>query len=83
MTTRFIRLPELMERTGLPESTIYWRMNHGTWIRPVKIGLRAVAWLAHEIDALCEAMANGKTHDEIVALIVDLTAARSKSKSAE
>ncbi|MFM0095733.1 AlpA family phage regulatory protein [Paraburkholderia nemoris] len=83
MTTRFIRLPELTERTGIPQATIYWRMSQGTWIRPVKIGLRAVAWPLDEIDALCEALASGKTRDEFVALIAELTAARNKPKSAE
>lgn len=46
----FLRLPAVMERTGLSRSTIYLRVNKGTFPAPLKIGIRAIAWLQAEID---------------------------------
>ena len=47
----FLRLPEVIRRTGLSRSTIYLRVNKGTFPAPLKIGIRAIAWLEAEIDA--------------------------------
>ncbi len=48
--TRFLRLPEVMERTGLSRSTIYVRLAEGRFPRPVALGGRAVGWIEAEID---------------------------------
>lgn len=53
-----LRLPEVMRRTGLASSTVYWRMKKGTFPRPIKlnstVGVDAekvsVAWREDEID---------------------------------
>ena len=45
----FIRLPDVMRTTGLSRSTIYYRMDQGTFPRQVKIGVSAVGWLENEI----------------------------------
>ena len=47
---RFLRLPEVLERTGLSRSTIYVRLAAGTFPRPVALGARAVGWIEAEID---------------------------------
>lgn len=47
----FLRFPAVIERTGLSRSTIYLRVNNGTFPAPLKIGVRAIAWLEAEIDA--------------------------------
>ena len=47
----FLRLSEVIRRTGLSRSTIYLRANKGTFPAPLKIGVRAIAWLEAEIDA--------------------------------
>ena len=46
---RFLRLPEVIERTGLPRSTIYDQMSKERFPKPVKIASRAVAWIESEI----------------------------------
>lgn len=46
-----LRRPEVERRTGLSRTTIYRLMDEGQFPRPRRIGLRAVAWLQHEIDA--------------------------------
>jgi prophage regulatory protein len=42
--TRLMRLPEVLQHTGLPRSTLYARINSGTFPRPVKISERSSAW---------------------------------------
>ena len=47
---RFLRLPEVMARTGLSRSTIYVRLAAGCFPRPVALGMRAVGWIEAEIE---------------------------------
>ena len=47
---RFLRLPEVMARTGLSRSTIYVRLDQGRFPRPVSLGGRAVGWIEAEVD---------------------------------
>ena len=47
---RFLRLPEVLERTGLSRSTIYVRLAEGRFPQPVRLGDRAVGWIEAEID---------------------------------
>ena len=47
---RFLRLPEVMARTGLSRSTIYVRLEQGRFPRPVSLGSRAVGWVEAEVD---------------------------------
>ena len=47
---RFLRLPEVMARTGLSRSTIYVRLEQGCFPRPVSLGSRAVGWVEAEVD---------------------------------
>ena len=49
---RLLRLPEVLNRTGLSRSTLY---ADSTVPRSVKIGPRAVAWDEDEINAWIEA----------------------------
>ena len=47
---RFLRLREVLERTGLSRSTIYVRLEQGRFPRPVSLGDRAVRWVEAEVD---------------------------------
>lgn len=48
----FIRRKQVEARTGLARSTIYDRMQAGTFPKPIALGSpRIVAWLESEIDA--------------------------------
>lgn len=38
------RLPRVMAETGLSKSEIYRRIKEGTFVTPVRLGVRAVAW---------------------------------------
>lgn len=46
-----LRRKQVEQRTGLSRSTIYLRIQEGTFPRPVNLGARAVGWLENEIDA--------------------------------
>ncbi|KUR80803.1 AlpA family transcriptional regulator [Novosphingobium sp. FSW06-99] len=46
-----LRRPEVERETGLSRASIYRLMNEGVFPRPRRIGRRAVAWPAAEIDA--------------------------------
>lgn len=45
-----LRRPEVLNRVGLSRSTMYSQMALGSFPRPVKIGVRAVAWDANSIN---------------------------------
>ena len=48
---QFLRVRQVTERTGLSRSTIYALAKSGHFPAPIKIGQRASAWLASDIDA--------------------------------
>jgi prophage regulatory protein len=47
---RLLRRKEVERLTGLSRPTIYRQMAAGTFPRPRRIGVQAVAWFASEID---------------------------------
>ena len=61
---RFIRLPEVLTRTGYGRTTIYRKMEDGSFPRSVKLGgppidpnvfdSRAVAWIEDEVEQWIE-----------------------------
>lgn len=44
-----LRLPVVIERTGLSRSSIYSKLEKGEFPKPVKLGERAVAWRDNDI----------------------------------
>ena len=63
---RFIRLPEVMNRTGYGRTSIYRKMEDGSFPRCVKLGgpledtnafdCRAIVWIEEEVDQWMESM---------------------------
>lgn len=49
--TRFLRLPDVVQRTGLSQSTIYRLVTTGDFPRQVKLTERTAAWIEAEVDA--------------------------------
>lgn len=45
-----LRLAQVAEKTGLSKSTIYLRIQKGTFPKQVKLGERSVGWLQNEVD---------------------------------
>ena len=50
-TIRLLRRPEVETLTGLSRARIYEKMTAGEFPRPVKTGIRAVAWVESEIES--------------------------------
>ena len=61
---RFIRLPEVLSRTGFGRTSIYRKMEDGSFPKSLKLGgppkdpnefdSRAVAWIEDEVDQWVE-----------------------------
>jgi prophage regulatory protein len=50
MPRKILRLPVVLDRTGLSRSTVYLRVNEGRFPRPVSLGARAVGWIETEVE---------------------------------
>ncbi len=48
--TRLIRLSEAMNKTGFGKAWIYRLISQNRFPQPVKIGIRAIAFIESEID---------------------------------
>ena len=48
---RFLRLADVMARTGLSRSAIYLNISEGSFPQNINLSARSVAWLESEIDA--------------------------------
>ena len=48
--SRILRLPDVMQATGLSKASIYLGIKHGTFPRPVKLGARAVGWPSEVVE---------------------------------
>jgi prophage regulatory protein len=51
--TRFLRIKDVVARTGLSEMTLWRRQKEGTFPRRVKLGPNTVGWPEDEIEAWC------------------------------
>nr|WED68470.1 AlpA family transcriptional regulator [Pectobacterium colocasium] len=47
---RLIRFPEVMRKTGFGKTWLYRLISEESFPQPVKIGIRAVAFVENEID---------------------------------
>ena len=47
---KILRLPAVLERIQLSRSTIYAMLKRGDFPQPVKLGVRARAWRAEDIE---------------------------------
>lgn len=47
--TRVLRKRQVLEMTGLPNSTMYLYVSQGKFPKPIPLGVRSVGWLESEI----------------------------------
>jgi prophage regulatory protein len=52
---RLLRLKQVLDRTGLPKSTMYSRISAGTFPKQIPVG-SSVRWLDSEVDAWIKAL---------------------------
>lgn len=61
---KVLRIKDVIQKTGLARSTIYDRISKKSprydqnFPKPIKLGLAAVGWFEHEIDAWLHAQAS-------------------------
>ena len=71
-----LRLPAVKVVTGNSRSTLYLRISQGLFVKPVKLGPRAVGFPQNEVAAINSARIAGKSDEEIRQLVLTLEAAR-------
>lgn len=54
LASRLLRMKEVAAICGLSSSSIYKNVRSGTFPQPIKIGLRASAWIKPEVEAWIE-----------------------------
>ncbi|OPY85490.1 MAG: Prophage CP4-57 regulatory protein (AlpA) [Syntrophorhabdus sp. PtaU1.Bin153] len=59
--TRFLRLPQVLERIPVSKSTWWAGIRKGIFPKGVKLSARITAWRETDIDAICE-RAEGALH---------------------
>lgn len=58
---RFLRLTDVIKRTGLSRSSIYQNIADGNFPTNISLGARSVAWLESEIDAWMQTRINQRS----------------------
>lgn len=64
MAHKILRLPQVISLTGLSRSSIYLRIKHKHFPRPISLGGRAVGWVEQDvIDWIeCQIQASTASH---------------------
>lgn len=58
---RLLRLKQVLDRTGLPKSTMYSRISAGTFPKQVPVG-SSVRWLESEVEDWIQALVDERDH---------------------
>jgi prophage regulatory protein len=56
MASKILRLPSVLELTGLSRSSIYQQIAQGTFPKQVSLGARAVGWRESDIQNWLESL---------------------------
>ena len=51
MSDQILRLPQVINATGLSRSSLYAKIAGGEFLRPIELGQRSVSWFAVEVEA--------------------------------
>jgi len=54
-TTKFLRLPSVIDKVGLSRSQIYKLIQRGDFPEPVKIGPKVSVWIEEKLEVWMEA----------------------------
>ena len=66
LNSKFLRLPQVIDRTGYRKTSIYERIQQGDFPRPVKLGPRAVGWLDSEVEEWMRSRLKARDAEEVV-----------------
>lgn len=73
---RIVRPADAARLSGIPRSSLYLRINRGTFPPAVKLGPRSSGFLLDEVEAVIDAHVAGRSIDEIKALVRQIVAER-------
>ncbi|MEQ1579172.1 MAG: AlpA family phage regulatory protein [Steroidobacteraceae bacterium] len=76
----FDRLPVVKSKTGRSSSGTYADVKAGLLTSPIKLGVRASGWPAHEVDEIVRARIAGSTPEELRSLVLKLEAKRKEPR---
>jgi len=62
--TKFLRFPEVIDRTGKSKSTIWAAIKDGSFPKPVKLGPRSIGFIEAEIEAHNQACIDASRPDD-------------------
>ena len=51
MVPKILRLPAVIDKTGLSRATIYLKISKKAFPSPISLGERSVGWLESEVEA--------------------------------
>ena len=73
---KLLKLEDVVKMTGIPRSTLYERLNAGTFPKPIRLGKRSPRWLLDDVQAIFDAWFAGKSDDEVKKIVAQLHADR-------
>lgn len=76
MISEIHRLPDVLTTFGVSRSHVYQQVKDGLFIRPIKLGKRAVGWPSNEISTLLSARIAGQSNEQIKSLVSSLESSR-------
>ncbi len=79
-TFQLIRRPDCLALRARSKSAQQLDEKSGLACPPISIGDRAVAYIKHEVEAVIQARIEGKTKEQIKALVQELIANRTANK---
>lgn len=59
--TMILRMPQVIEKTGLARATVYKLVKGGSFPKPLKLGARAVGWRVADVQRWLESRPEGGT----------------------
>jgi len=62
---KIVKRPVVELVTGLSRSSIYAKMENGSFPKAVKLGIRSVGWLEHEIQSWIESRISESRNEAI------------------
>lgn len=65
MSNRVIKIKEVCELTSLSKTTIYRRINDGSFPKPISLGPQRIAFIEHEVAEWIAARIAGGRKNEI------------------
>ncbi len=48
---KILKLPAVIEKTGLSRSTIYAKLSSDEFPQPIKLSIRSIGWVEDHVDA--------------------------------